>query len=539
MNARILTMTMTLALALAMSPGVAGAASAASPPPAVGDPVSLQGRIQVIWSDGPPGSDVVPGQRYELVTAAGDRWRLALTPAQVQAAGGLLALAGARATVAGTVARSAARKVTVASIVRDEAASAATRDVFGSQRYIWILMRFGDNPDTPQPTYFFMDQALGDYPSLDHYVREISYNNVNLEGSIVLGWFDLPHPRSYYVYDIDPEDPDDEVDGQRTLEDAIALVDPLVDFTDYAGFHMCYNDVLDCCSYGGQVWLTLDGESRYWNVTWLADWGWSNQDVIAHETGHSLGWPHSSGPYGDIYDSDWDVMSHACGSCNWTDPVYGNLAVNTIAYHKGLAGWIHPLHEYEFSSTPEVRTLWLNHLAVVPPAGRLLTARIRWSTDWNRFYTFERRNLWGYDQNLHDATVIVHSVNPFREEPAHVVDPDANGDCNDEGARWDTGETFWDATNHVVATVEAADATGSLLTLCNAPLATVYVNLNNAGSEDGTANHPWDTFHEGYGAAYPTGTVYVTPGTYTAPLALRKNATIRRWGTSGAVTIGH
>lgn len=505
----------------------------------VGDVVQADGVVQLIWGDPPPGSGLPDVHHYELITPRGERWLLDLGEELIAEAGGLLALSEARAQVTGRVAAAALPKLTVTRLVRQDPEVPPDRSVTGSLRYIWILMRFADNPDTPQPTSFFMDQALGDYPSVDHFYRELSYNNINLAGSTILGWFDLPHPRSYYVYDIDPEDPDDEVDGQRTLADAIALADPYVDFTDYHGFHMCYNDVLDCCSYGGQAWLTIDGETRYWAVTWLADWGWGNQDVICHETGHSIGWPHSSGDYGDIYDSRWDVMSLACGECNWTDPVYGNLGVHTITYHKDLAGWIHPLHQYEPPSYPEVRTIWLNGTEFVPPAGRLLMARSRNPGDPSRYLTFERRKIWGYDQNLPDAAVIIHSVDPTRDEPAHVYDSDYNGDCNDEGARWDVGETFASYSYDLVVTVEDADANGSLVTFANSPLATVYVAGDHTGFEDGTASYPWNTLHEGYGSTYPAGQVSIQPGSYTAPYSLRKSTTLRRWGSTGVVSIGH
>jgi len=531
-------MTGLLACALLSAPVVGQTIEPFRAPPQVGEALELSGMVQVIWGDPPPGSGLPSSHHYELITERGERWYLDLEQDLVERAGGLLALSQSQVIASGQVSRTQVPQLRVASIDRTDTET-RDRTLTGSQRYIWILMRFSDNSSTPQPNYWFMDQALGDRPSMDHYWREVSYNNINVVGSVVLGWFDLPHPRSYYVYEFDPEHEGLEVDGQRTLDDAIALADPYVDFTDYVGFHMCYNDVLDCCSYGGQSLLTLDGETRYWNVTWLADWGWANQDVIAHETGHSVGWPHSSGPYGDIYDSHWDVMSLACGECNQVDPDYGNLAVNGISYHKDMLGWIHPAHQYTAPTYPVVTSLWLNDLAVVPPAGRLLMARIHWSTDYNQFFTIERRRFTGYDAGLPDQTVVIHMINPFRDNPAWVVDPDMMGDPNDEGARWDKGESFWDSTNGVVVTVEDSDGTGSLITLCNAARATVYVNPGNTGYENGTSSYPWNTVYEGYGAALPTGNVYLLPGTYNPQQTMLKAATLRRWGSTGVVTLGN
>ena len=36
------------------------------------------------------------------------------------------------------------------------------------------------------------------YPGLDHYWREVSYNQMNVTGSNVVGWYTLPQPMSYY-----------------------------------------------------------------------------------------------------------------------------------------------------------------------------------------------------------------------------------------------------------------------------------------------------------------------------------------------------
>ena len=100
----------------------------------------------------------------------------------------------------------------------------AAKALIGPVPYLWILLRFADDASTPQPTSYFVGQALGGYPSLDHYFREISYGQANLQGSEVQGWFNLPQPRSYDVSDMDPEDPGDEFDATRALNDAVALV---------------------------------------------------------------------------------------------------------------------------------------------------------------------------------------------------------------------------------------------------------------------------------------------------------------------------
>ena len=40
----------------------------------------------------------------------------------------------------------------------------------------------------------------GAAPGLDRFCREVSFGTINLTGSVVLGWYTLPNPRSYYGY---------------------------------------------------------------------------------------------------------------------------------------------------------------------------------------------------------------------------------------------------------------------------------------------------------------------------------------------------
>ena len=89
-----------------------------------------------------------------------------------------------------------------------------------------ILCRFADSPGvTPYPKTWFETLMLGGAaPGLDHYWREVSFGIVNLTGSVVLGWYTLPYPRSHYVYG-DPA----QLDSQRAAEDCTRL--PILLFT--------------------------------------------------------------------------------------------------------------------------------------------------------------------------------------------------------------------------------------------------------------------------------------------------------------------
>ena len=66
------------------------------------------------------------------------------------------------------------------------------------------------------------------------------------------------------------------------------------------------------------------------------------------------------------------------------------------------------------------------------------------------------------------------------------MDPDGNGNCNDVGAQWQPGETFYDSAQSVLVTVDWADANCSQVTFTKTPRSPVYVDLANSAYEDGS-----------------------------------------------------
>lgn len=367
-------------------------------------------------------------------------------------------------------------------------ARAAQLTLNGPQPWLSILCKFPDVAAEPQPRSFFQGMYSSSYPGLDHYWREVSYNNVNLTGSQAVGWYTLPHPRSYYVYDRN-NDGRAELDHSRAVNDCTAAADPEIDFPTYVGLNLMFNTELDGYAWGGAYYMTLDGVTKPYRVTWEPPWAYANLSVIAHEMGHGFGLPHSSGSYGATYDNRWDVMSDAwsCCGCN-NDPTYSCLGQHTIAYHKYLLGWI-----------PEERN---TTVAIGSRATITLEQMTRWPTNTNPlmvtipvsptlFYVVEARAQEGYDLKLPGTTVIIHEINTTRYTPAYIVDVDNNQNTGDAGAMWDPGETFTDQSNRITVAVEAATATGFVITIQNqgAPMPS---DLTIGGIDEGHVNTPYD-----------------------------------------------
>ena len=70
--------------------------------------------------------------------------------------------------------------------------------VRSSQAWVTILCRFADaTAVTLYPVSFYEGMMGASYPGLEHYWREVSDGNLpNLNGSVVVGWYNLPHPKS-------------------------------------------------------------------------------------------------------------------------------------------------------------------------------------------------------------------------------------------------------------------------------------------------------------------------------------------------------
>lgn len=315
-----------------------------------------------------------------------------------------------------------------------------------------LMCRFNGDASQPHNTAWYNTMFGNAYPGLDHYWRQISYNNVNIGGSTAYGWYELPRNHAYYVPD--PNDPDKNRDS-KLLDDCVNAADPNVNFANFQGVTMFFNDNLAGVSFSLALNRTLDGVKKKWEFTAIAE-NMAQQAVVAHEMGHAYGMDHSSGPAGtlpvqQIYVSRWDVMSSPWATAHGT---YGPVAQGPIANSLYEVGWI-AANRIKTVNIGDDTTFWLERLNQ-PTTGNYLMAKIITGKNDKKYFTLEARRQSGYDAGIPGNGVLIHEVDQrgFKtkgllffdpnEPTALVVDSDGDNDVNDGGAMFVPGEWYVD-----------------------------------------------------------------------------------------------
>jgi M6 family metalloprotease-like protein len=397
------------------------------------------------------------------------------------------------------------RTLQVTSIRLMSGESESREPLVGSSPWVTILCQFSDMADVePHPRAWYEGMFVNSEPGLDHYWRQVSYNTVDIAGTIIVGWVDLPNPRSYYV----PATGKMTADQLSNLfDDCVGAGDPEVFFPDFTGINLFFNAPLDGTARGGGKGATLDGTNQFWPAT-LVGTDMLELGPIAHEMGHAFGLDHSSGPAGNvpeyIYVSKWDVMSSAWGTGASPHPDYGRIPPGTIANNLLLQNWLDSNSRVMTVNEGQSVTIWLERLNQPQSDTNYLLVKVPINDSPTHYYTVEARQQVGYDRYTPGDAVIIHEYDeasfpfPPKNDPndsdnptALVVDGDRNNNVNDRGARWTRGEVFTDTSHDIrVEVLESGNSAYQVRVSNNALL--LKTPTNGSATTQGTPLFTWE-----------------------------------------------
>lgn len=526
---------------------------------AVGLEATIEGVISLVWGDGHPDAPMAVGPIVRLTDDAGRTVELILDEKDAEHLGGFRVLNGRRAAVHGTWAQRAspararpALEVDALVLVDLEEPSAISA-LTGSHPWVSLMCKFSDKPAQPKALSYFLNMFANSYPGLDHYWRELSYNNANLAGSTAAGWVTMAQPHSYYVPT--PGSGCGNANLTALFNDCTAAADPIVDFSNggnpFAGINLMFNDLLDGCAWGGwSPWATLDGISKSWRATWEPPWGYAWVAVLSHEMGHGFGLPHSSFNPAVVYDNTWDVMSDF-QTFTMVDATYGRVGQHTISHHKDtILGWLRAPEKVTVGANAST-TVVLERLAQPTEPGPKMV-KIPISGSATHFYTVEARRRAGYDLGTATDGVIIHDVNTLR---VNLIDAYVQGTNGGWGAAWIPGQLFRDVFNNIGVAVisnvgngfQVAVASGSAMAASNPG-----VDASSGGGSSSNVNsvfEPGETIllqptwtNVSTGSLSPTGALsgFTGPGgaTYTINDGAATYSFVSPVGTTGCLGTG-
>jgi len=232
------------------------------------------------------------------------------------------------------------------------------------------------------------DAILAPTGSVQDFYFENSYGTMTLNSTVV-AWVTLPQTEVYYANGQDGTGNTYPRNAQRMVEDALNLVDPLVDFGDFDTDDDGYIDAITIIhsGYGAETgggggnwiwshrwslwalpageWVSGDLNNNNENVkvydyhTEPALWGSSGNNisrigVICHEMGHFFGLP-------DLYDTDDSsegIGSYGLMANSWGFDFSQLNPPHFCAYSKIFLGWVNPnvINSNGTYTVPQVET---------------------------------------------------------------------------------------------------------------------------------------------------------------------------------------
>ncbi|NIM98103.1 MAG: M6 family metalloprotease domain-containing protein [candidate division Zixibacteria bacterium] len=382
----------------------------------------------------------------------------------------------------------------------------------GSYNALVLLVDFSDNLSSVNASFFDTLVFINQQGCVRHYYQEVSYGTldivtVNLPSTV--GWNTAPQTYAYYVngnYGLGgyPNN------SQKLVEDLVALVDPVIDFSVYDNDSDSYVDALIVVHAGPGAELTGD-TNDVWSHKWSVPSPWTTADgvnvkdytiqpeywysaydmtcgVYCHELGHVFGLP-------DLYDTDyssygvgkWSLMAN--GSWNGS---LGASPAHPDAWCLARLGYVTPTVVSSNTSGASIPAIQNS-----PTAYKLWTS----GSPLNEYFLVANRQRSGYDSALpYDGLLIWHV-------DENIGDYGANDD------EWYPGHTSY---GHFKVALEQADGLWELESVV--PYG--YVDYSGDPYPGSSGNTTFD------GSSLPSSQSYAQSQTYVSVASISNSGPV-------------
>lgn len=323
--------------------------------------------------------------------------------------------------------------------------------VLGNIPWVTLLCKFPDVEAEPATVAFVQDMFGSSPGQINHWWKEVSYDRVNLDGSVVLGWYDLPQPREAYI---SGSDSDADIDDERLTRECIAAADADVDFSRFYGVNTFFNSGFNPFGVGfGEARNIVQDEAGVMATTAISAPAWTSHTGVIHEMSLAMGLPlaNNSDRDGNTYDNPWTNMSDGQGYAV-PDLRYELLAKHLNAFEKYSLGWLAASEVTELRVDATIPGGLFTRLAPMTNADAGSSRRAIILRDPilgpDVFYTLEARERIGkYDGNLPGTAVIAYQVDLRRPEPAWSLYDNSDGSpprtyAYSSNDMWTVGETI-------------------------------------------------------------------------------------------------
>ena len=308
------------------------------------------------------------------------------------------------------------------------AAAGTPQPLVGNLPWVTLLCKYRDDPSEPT-TVSFVQEMFGDgVGQVNHWFREVSYNRMNINGSLVLGWYTLPGTRADYIKG---DSSDDGVDDERLTRECMHAADADVDFSNFFGVNTFFNSGFNPFAVGfGKPREVLLDNAGTMATTAVSSPAWTEHTAVVHEMALGMGLSRANNSDRDAtaFDNPWTNMSDGRGHAV-EDLRYGFLAKHLNAYEKYSLGWLPATEVTELrldTVIPGGLQVRLAPMSLPSVSAGTRRAIILHDSRYGRnvFYTVEARDNTGvgyYDDVLPATAVIVHQIDLSREEPAWIL----------------------------------------------------------------------------------------------------------------------